>query len=107
MNDQAKLAALRDRCYQLADLPDGIRLPPAPGHRKSTLKSIEWATLDDIADALITMQQQASALYRQMDALRAFSDRARQAGARGADIALDAIPFEEAGDADGARDVGR
>jgi hypothetical protein len=59
--------------------------------REETVKPIETATVDDLAFALIALNEQSSVLYREIDALRTLQDEARKVGARGADIAGDAL----------------
>jgi hypothetical protein len=44
-----------------------------------------------LAFALIALNERSSVLYREIDALRTLQDEARKVGARGADIAGDAL----------------
>lgn len=92
-----KLTALRERNYTLAGLPDLVRVPTFPGGRGETTRPIETVTLDDIAFALIALQEKASAIYREADALRTVYELARRNGALGSDPALCAIPVEKEG----------
>jgi hypothetical protein len=88
---------LRDRSYSLAGLPDTVLVPALPGCRDEAIKPVEAVTLDDIAFALLALQEKSSAIYREAEALRTVYDLARKNGALGADIALDAIPAEKGG----------
>lgn len=95
MTANAKLAALRERSYSLASLPDSVRIPALAGRRDEWIKPVETASLDDIAFALLGLQEKASALYREIDALRGLYDLARRNGAVGGDIAVDTVPEAE------------
>ena len=53
-------------------------------------KAINTATVDDIAFAIQALGDEADALYRRVSALKQLHDRARRAGAVGAEIAVDA-----------------
>ena len=97
MNPKSKLAALRDHHYGLASLPEMVRIPALGLRRDEMLKPVETATVDDLAFALLGLNQQASALYREIDALRTVYDEARKAGAVGAQIAIDALIAAQGG----------
>jgi hypothetical protein len=59
-------------------------------------KALTAATVDDIAFAVQRLGDEADANYRGVTALKLLHDRARRAGALGADIAVDAaVRFEE------------
>lgn len=92
-----KLTALRERTYNLGGLPDTVLVPALAGRRDQATKFIEAVTLDDIAFALLALNEQSSALYHQIDALRTVYDMARKNGAVGSDTALDAISVEMEG----------
>lgn len=91
MIGQSKLGQLRARHYGLEKLPETVRIPALGNRREETVKPIETATVDDLAFALIALNEQSSVLYREIDALRTLQDEARKVGARGADIAGDAL----------------
>lgn len=95
MTTENTLTALRDRSYSLAGLPDTILVPALPGRRDEAVKPVETVTLDDIAFALLALQEKSSAIYRDAEALRTVYDLARKNGAMGADVALDALPAEK------------
>ena len=92
-----KLDALRKEHYALAKLPDTVSIPPLQGRRDAAVKPIESVTLDDIAYALLELQEKSSAIYRQAEALRTLYNLAREKGAAGADIAVDSVPVEKGG----------
>jgi hypothetical protein len=91
MIGQSKLSQLRARHYGLEKLPETIRILALGNRREETVKPIETATVDDLAFALIALNEQSSVLYREIDALRTLQDEARKVGARGVDIAGDAL----------------
>ena len=91
MSITKKLALLREHHYGLDKLPEAIPVPALGGRRGETVKPVEAASLDDLAFALIGLNERASALYREIDAVRTLHDEARKAGALGADIAIDAL----------------
>jgi hypothetical protein len=91
MIGQSKLGQLRGRHYGLEKLPETVRIPALGNRREETVKPIETATVDDLAFALIALNERSSVLYREIDALRTLQDEARKVGARGADIAGDAL----------------
>ncbi|MBB4267621.1 hypothetical protein [Roseospira visakhapatnamensis] len=97
MTTKNTITALRDRSYSLVGLPDTVLVPGLPGRRDEAVKPVETVTLDDIAFALLALQEKSSAIYREAEALRMVYDLARKNGALGADIALDAIPVETEG----------
>ncbi|MFQ3667105.1 MAG: hypothetical protein SNJ79_13920 [Sphingomonadaceae bacterium] len=52
--------------------------------------------MDDVAFAVQALGDEADAIYRRVTALKQLHDRARRAGARGADLAVEAaVRFEE------------
>lgn len=89
-NRTTKIAALREHHYGLDKLPAVVSVPAFAG-RDETLKPIETTTVDDLAFALIGLNEQWSALYREIEAVRIVHDEARKAGALGTDIAIDAM----------------
>ena len=91
MSITKKLAVLREHHYGLDKLPETIRVPALGERRDETVKPVGAASIDDLAFALIGLNEQASALYREIDAVRPLHDEARKAGALGADVAIDAL----------------
>lgn len=92
-----KLAVLREHHYGLDKLPETVRIPALGNRRDETVEPVETATVDDLAFALLGLNERASALYREIDALRTVHDEARKAGALGSDIAIDALIAETGG----------
>ncbi len=78
----------------LAALPDSIEVPTV-GSRAGEIKPIETATIDDISFAIQGLNQKASALYREIEALRQLHDLARTVGAIGCDGAVEAAARHE------------
>lgn len=97
MSTKDKLTALRKSTYSLAGLPDTVLVPGLPGRRDETIKPVGSVTLDDIAFALLALQEKSTAIYRETESLRTVYAMARDSGALGADVALDAISFEKEG----------
>lgn len=91
MSITKKLAVLREHHYGLDKLPETVRVPALGNRREETVKPVETASVDDLAFALLGLSERASALYREIDAVRTVYDEARKAGALGADIAIDAL----------------
>jgi hypothetical protein len=92
MTESAAVTALRKRHSWLEALPDTIAIPTleAP-HRPATDKAVEDATLDDVAFAMLVTEAEFNAVGDRLHALRKLYNLARQAGALGADRAVDAI----------------
>lgn len=76
------LKRLRKTLWMSA-LPDTIDVPPFGDTGVTLTKPIGEATVDDIAFTLQALNQQSSALYRQIEALKQLHDLARRAGAVG------------------------
>lgn len=89
------IAALRKRHFALEALPETIVVPaPESQQREGSVTAIEDATLDDIAFALLAAEAEFNAVGERLHALRKLYSLARQAGALGADRAVDAIAGE-------------
>ena len=71
----------------LAAIPDTLTVPEIGG-RPSRSLSIERATVDDLALALVALNEQHSALCRLSTALKEVHDLARKQGALGEDNAV-------------------
>ncbi len=91
MSITKKLAVLREQHYGLDKLPETIRVPAIGDRPNETVKPVGTASIDDLAFALVGLNERASALYREIDAVRTLHDEGRKAGALGADIAIDAL----------------
>lgn len=77
----------------LSALPDAIAVP-AIGGRLARNLPIERATLDQIAFALLPLEQERREIGRKIMALEEIIAMARKQGALGADIALTAATQE-------------
>lgn len=87
----APLATLRKRRYGLDALPDVIRVPALSPLRPSAFEvRIEEATLDELAFAADAAEAEFDRISERYHALRRLYRYARQAGARGADRAVEA-----------------
>jgi hypothetical protein len=92
MSTSAAVTALRKRHIWLEALPDSIAIPALDARqRPATVKPVEDATLDDIAFAMLGAEAEFNAVGDRLHALRKLYGLARQAGALGADRAVDAI----------------
>ena len=91
MTSSATLARLRQRHFALQHLPDTITVPSLGARRPvAIVRAIDQATVDDIAFALDGVKAEFNAVGDRLSALRKLYRLARQAGALGADSALDA-----------------
>ncbi|MBI2717214.1 MAG: hypothetical protein HYX36_00400 [Rhizobiales bacterium] len=92
MNNPVSLMAIRKRHFMLEALPDTIVIP-ALGREQSEqiVKPISEATLDDVAFALRGLDAEFSAVSDRLHALKKLYQMARDAGAIGADYALDVV----------------
>lgn len=97
MTKLSKIEKLRKNGYSFGSLPDTVRIPAIGKISQEIVKPTEEATLDDLAFAVLALQEQSSALYRLTDSLRTLYDEARKNGAVGADIAVDLIHEEKGG----------
>lgn len=68
----------------LRDLPDTIRIPALDGSRPDeVLRSLEEATIDDLAFAIQGLEAETRIHHRRLGGLRDLYDLARKSGARG------------------------
>jgi len=92
MTTSVALAALRKRHFALEALPGTIVIPAHEARqREATVKATEDATVDDIAFAIRGVEAEFNAVGDRLHALRKLYSLAREAGALGADRAVDAI----------------
>jgi hypothetical protein len=90
------LQRLRESSYTLSELLESIRTGDVGEFSQPINKAINTATVDNIAFAIQGLGDEADAIYRRVTALKQLHDRARRAGARGADLAVEAAArFEE------------
>ena len=80
MSITKKLAVLREQHYGLDKLPETIRVPALGERRDETVKPVGTASIDELAFALIGLNERASALYREIDAVRRAALRVRGDG---------------------------
>ena len=73
----------------LAAIPDTLTVPEIGGRPGRSL-SIERATVDDVALALVALNEESSAIHRVCTALKEVHDLARKQGALGDDNAVTA-----------------
>ena len=99
MFTSATLAKLRQRHYALQSLPETITVPSLGARRPvAIVRPIDQATVDDIAFALDGVEAEFNAVGDRLSALRKLYRLARQAGALGADGALEsALAGQEQG----------
>ena len=83
------IARVRRAFHSLEELPDTIPAPWREGNEIEPL-SIEVATIDDIAFAVVAANADVSAAIRRSSALERLHRLAREAGAVGTDRAVDA-----------------
>ena len=84
------LQRLRESSYSLADLPDSFRTGELGEYGQPISKAITDATVDDVSFAMQALGDEADVIFRRVAALKQLHDRARRAGARGADLAVEA-----------------
>lgn len=95
MTSSAVLTALRKRHFALEALPDTIVVPGLESRqRQAAVKAIEEATLDDISFAIRGVEAEFNAVGDRLHALRKLYNLAREAGALGADRAVDVASAE-------------
>ena len=99
MPSSATLASFRQRHYALQHLPEIITVPSLGARRPvAIVRPIDLATVDDIAFALDGVEAEFNAVGDRLSALRKLYRLARQAGALGADGALEsALAGQEQG----------
>ena len=91
MSSSPTLASLRHRHHALQSLPETITVPSLGARRPvAVVRSIDQATVDDIAFAMGGVEAEFNAVGDRLSALRKLYGLAREAGALGADRALDA-----------------
>ena len=83
-----KLKALVRAHYALDGLPDTITVPALGTCREPAAKAVEEATLDDLAFALNSIEDEFNAVGDRLHAVRMLYVLARRAGGRGADVAV-------------------
>lgn len=92
MSNPVPLVSVRKLHFMLEALPDTIVIPVLGGKQtEQTVKPISEATLDDVAFALRGLDAEFSAVSDRLLALRKLYQLARDAGAVGAECALDVV----------------
>jgi hypothetical protein len=84
------LTRLRNAHFTLEDLPDTISLPQHSGRGGDWVMSLEEATIDDIAFAIVAAEHESSAAYARSNSLQRLYRLAREAGGIGTDRAVGA-----------------
>ena len=97
MSKLSKIERLRKDDYYFKNLPDTIRIPAVGVNLEEVVKPTEAATLDDLAFAVLALQEQSSAIYALTEPLRNLYDQARKNGALGSQVAIDALPETKGG----------
>jgi hypothetical protein len=92
MSKLSKIEQLRKDDYYFKKLPDTIRIPAIGVILEEIVKPTETATLDDLAFAVLALQEESSALYSLTESVRNLYDQARKNGALGSQVAIDALP---------------
>jgi hypothetical protein len=91
MNKSVTLTRIRKRHLVLEALPDMIVIPPRPGIAGEVTKPLTEATLDDVAFAVRSVEAEFSAVIDRLHALKKLYEFARDAGALGANLAVEAV----------------
>ena len=99
MTSSSTLASFRQRHYALQHLPETITVPSLGARRPvAIVRPIDQATVDDLAFAMRGVEAEFDAIGDRLSALRKLYRLARQAGALGADGALEsALAGQEQG----------
>ncbi len=97
MTKAATIDELRKRHIVLEALPTRILILARAPQDGSVSKAIAEATVDDLAFAMRGLEADFNAIGDQLHALRKLYNLARQAGALGADRAIDAIAAADGG----------
>lgn len=98
MTSSAALTEIRKRHFTLDGLPDTIVVPAFEAPRREPIVvPLEDATLDDIAFAMRGVEAEFNAIGDRLHALRKLYGLARQAGALGAERAVDAVARDAGG----------
>ena len=82
------LARLKKAHYGLGDLPDALCFPKHSGRPVEPPVLITKATLDEIAFAIVAVDQECSAVIRRSSSLKRLYELGRKAGAIGTDPAV-------------------
>ena len=97
MFNSTTLERLQKRHLALQSLPDTIRIPAVGRRSEVAAKPIDDATLDDLAFAARGIEAEFNAVGDRLHALRKLYGLAREAGALGADRAVEAISSDTGG----------
>jgi len=97
MSKLSKIEQLRKDDYYFKNLPDTIRIPAIGANQEEVVKPTEAATLDDLAFAVLALQEKSSVLYSLTESVRNLYDQARKSGALGAQVAIDYLPDAKGG----------
>ena len=89
------ITRLRKMHYVLEDLPETLTFPQHPGRESGASMPVAEATVDDIAFAIVAVEQESSAAYRRGAALQRLYKLAREAGCIGTERAVAAVLKQE------------
>ena len=89
------ITRLRKMHYVLEDLPETLTFPQHPGRESGASMPVAEATVDDIAFAIVAVEQESSAAYRRGAALQRLYKLAREAGCIGTERAVVAVLKQE------------
>jgi hypothetical protein len=84
------LTRLRNAHYTLENLPDTISLPQHRGRGADWVMTLEDATVDDVAFAIVAAEHESSAACARSTSLQRLYKLAREAGGIGTDRAVGA-----------------
>jgi len=91
MSKLSKIERLRKDDYYFRSLPETIRIPAIGAILEEVVKPTDTATLDDLAFAVLALQEKSSALYSLTESVRNLYDQARKNGALGSQVAIDFV----------------
>ena len=88
---KSKFEKLLQDSYYGKNLPTHIHIPALGAIEEETTKPITEATLDDLEFAAQALDEESSALYRRIYAIRELHSEARKKGALGSENIVDAL----------------
>jgi len=91
MNSSVSLTKIRKRHLMLEALPDTIVIPAHAGISGEVTKPLTEATLDDVAFAVRSVEAEFSTVIDRLHALKKLYELARDTGALGANVAVEAV----------------
>jgi hypothetical protein len=98
MAKETKLDIVRKQHIFLDTLPDTIHVPAIGERRDAVTKPLEYATLDEVAFAIVALDAECDEAYGRLSAMKRLTTMARKRGAFGSDRILGAIPTSKEGE---------